>query len=370
MVQTPAGTMVGAVTLISLLLISGVSARLDKDIDLPSESVPLPTKAEDLEVELQKSHDVAVNASTDGSNELFEYAYSERQYAASGWFTSKPVLSTHVESSRMEEVIKNRLSAHWPLIVSAYTVTYPRPFVYYNIYWGVNAKSYKWKLSYNEDGYAFQNTINQMVNSGYQAYQVDSYAFASGGTIYYTAIWFQKSYWPSGTKFEIGFGIPNDGSYCCSGSSRWIRLRDAGYKPVSFSITEDPVTKRQYIADVWNTVDVGRWQGGMAKTAAQLGQVLGSLDNMSPVYLKAYRVTDSYSGRSTTLYTYLAKEFSAPEYTLTTDLSNTGFSAMSKLLKKPPAAFTSFSSDCMVEPDQPGYGGAYTAIWEGVTTNM
>ena len=39
-----------------------------------------------------------------------------------------------------------------------------------------------------------------------------------------------------------------------------------------------------------------RWQGGMGKTAFQLQQTLGSLDNLSPVYLKAYRVSKQNGG--------------------------------------------------------------------------
>ena len=41
-----------------------------------------------------------------------------------------------------------------------------------------------------------------------------------------------------------------------------------------------------------------RWQGGMGKTAFQLQQTLGSLDNLSPVYLKAYRVSNRNGGHS------------------------------------------------------------------------
>ena len=67
------------------------------------------------------------------------------------------------------------------------------------------------------------------------------------------------------------------------------------------------------------------------------------------------------------LYTYLARQYDAPGKTLTTDVSNTAFAALAKLVKKAPQAFTSFQFDGEEDFEQRGSGGMYTALWEGVT---
>lgn len=319
-------------------------------------SVPLP-----LEVTNVSSILTPENASP-------EYSYFERTYAKAGWFTSPPILNTHVEASLLPQLLSQRSRTHFPYSISVYVVPTPRPLVYFNIMWGVNSNSIGWRMSYEEDGTEFQRSLNNNINAGYQAYQVESYAYDNWGTIYYAAVFLDKKYWPSGTDWDITFGFPHDATYCCGPNSRWIQLSKLGYKPVSVSLTEDPATKRLYIADLWNTVNVGVWQGGTDKTAVELQQILGSLQNLSPVYLKGYRVTNRDGGH-TILFSYLAKSMDALELTLTTDVSNTAFATLAKLLKKPPVAFTSYFFDGESDFQMPGYGGMYTALWEGVTTN-
>ena len=67
------------------------------------------------------------------------------------------------------------------------------------------------------------------------------------------------------------------------------------------------------------------------------------------------------------LYTYLARQYDAPGKTLTTDVSNTAFAALAKLIKKAPQVFTSFHFDGEDDFEQRGSGGMYSALWEGVT---
>eukprot|EP00897_Mesotaenium_endlicherianum_P008967 jgi/Mesen1/8099/ME000434S07341 len=102
------------------------------------------------------------------------------------------------------------------------------------------------------------------------------------------------------------------------------------------------------------------WQGGIGKTWSQLGDLVVNLkDQMTPVYIKAYRVSNRFNGH----------DDSAPALTLTTDVSRSGWAVLAKLLKKPPVAFTVTAFDGEVDYDIPGSGEMYTALWEGVTVS-
>ncbi|CAI6008312.1 unnamed protein product [Closterium sp. NIES-65] len=107
-----------------------------------------------------------------------------------------------------------------------------------------------------------------------------------------------------------------------------------GYTPLSVSFTEDPSSQRVYVADVWNDAPSrGGWQGGVAKTQAQLQQALTQLlPPLVPTFLKAYTV--GYQ----VFYAYIARAASSspPRSTLTTDVSRGAIDLLSRSLKHPP----------------------------------
>ncbi|CAI7851671.1 unnamed protein product, partial [Closterium sp. NIES-54] len=222
-----------------------------------------------------------------------ELNYFERKYPG-GWLTAGPILDSRVESSDLPALLSSRTRSHVPAFVSAYAVATPRPLVFFSILWQPNSKSLGWVMVFNLNGQQFQDSLHHYISSGYKPSQVESYYVADHHGLYYAAIFLADVAWPAGssTRVEAVFGVPHDSSYCCGPSSRWLQLQRQGYTPLSVSFTENPSSRRVYVADVWNDAPSrGGWQGGVAKTQAQLQQALTQLlPPLVPTFLKAYTV--------------------------------------------------------------------------------
>lgn len=332
-------------------------------------SKPIPVVFYSTNVDhTDRSSGLRQEASTNASQGSNQFEYFERKYS-SGWFTQPVILNAQIEESQLYSVLSSRARTHFPKSISAYTTsTSPHPSVFFSILWVPNKDNIAWTVTYNQDGASLQDAINKLTSKGYKPSVFESYAFDGVGSILYAAVFLASSAWPSGTRFEAAFGVPDGALYCCGSGSRWTTMRKKGMKPVSISVVEDPKSRLLYVADTWNSASVGMWQGGLDKSAAQLEWVLKNLvSQLAPVFIKGYRRSIG-NGKHTILFSYIA--YKAPSSsssitTVTTHASRSAFQLLAALIPQPPISFTTYSFDGAEDAAVPGSGEMYSAIWAG-----